>query len=934
MDATLKRNKILFLILFSLASVPVLGKMPVLTCSKTALNVSYINGVNTSLKRANYVAQYLDIIFRRTLIDEKDYQFVGSEAGAVAALYNSSPGLGSDLVTAGYLKVREQIGTTQPVSVVENLLTSFFSAPIAFGDIANSIGFDVRPLVDSVIKPALQRGAIADRELFINLLKNQAIDGQKVLIVSHSEGTLYANMVLEALKYLPMESKLKGEVFSSVMLGPAASVLYRNGRGQLAGEYTLNLTDIIVQGVSGLSSNVSIFKPLEDWSGHDVIDTYLNTNNFSDAVDGNVDMVTLFQKKTQRAISKMLSNREGCCGIGSEGQLWPGFETCSYAGCLGGFIAKEVVIPKLGPSTLQLDKNSQICGNVEISTERDDLITLQKTKLAGKMKVQGNVALKNVSFDASSSSIPIPATLVGNMGDGIRIELPETTVPNIIGGAQISGEVAITGDTSIGGAAFIEGSPKIEGRVTISNTRISDVSNDVPPDLKSTTPLLSIYGSNSKPTDIKNSKVLGRIEIKEGSKLDGVFASGHVFIENTKLTNVKMYNNLLNASGKPPLTVKKSSLCSGAQELIDSQLTGHPFVETCGLIENSKVSGHAEIRKKVEVSWSDIVAAPYSSSSDPLIITGSVGTDPGIYISAESKIFDTVLVEGDIQISGATLRGEGVYKGTYMLDSNSQKIPSIIAVGEYTGANDFSKQYMVFKGMSNTKVEGAYTLHGDGNYYAGFIWDTATIQTEVGKANPEFKGILSIGGTVGAETKLHGYSLGANTQGVGVVIEETSKFEGYGKKLHGSVVIGEGSYINDSDVTGSLINPFGPYVTHFYGGSSVTNSTVTGYAAVYCLSQVKSSSQLAGTGVSVEYSTLTGAYLSGNARVCGRAYPQGFSADSSHNCQDEEAHGPVAPCPLKSKFDPLSVVKLRDKALAKMKAKIRETKQRPSRIVF
>lgn len=417
-----------------------------LNCSKGPLVVTFINGVWNKREDARSSARALSRLIGRTLVDVKGFQSFEQVPNIVKAQYNHTQSRSLDVVETAYFKLRELMsGVPDGLSLVDALLSSLFIKQIAFTAAMRELGVDPRPILDEVITPLLGSNTFRDRSRFVEALRPHAQNGDKILILSHSEGTLYANMIIEELRNAPSESKLHGNFFASLMLGPATSKLPRNSSQKVIGKYLLNSGDLVVKGVTGLSSNMGITAnantsdKLDVW-GHKFEEIYLSSA-VSAIVDGkNTTMDQHFTRKVREAVEELVANEEGCCGIASRGKFWVRSESCNDVSCLGGFVADDVEVQ--ADANLELDKSSELCDNV---------------------KVSGNVFLSGASVSGTNSSKQLE--LAGGSGSRQGIILAQDV--EITGSPLIEGDLTITQAKIIGNGTY-RGTARYAGDYLVS----------------------------------------------------------------------------------------------------------------------------------------------------------------------------------------------------------------------------------------------------------------------------------------------------------------------------------------------------------------------------------------------------------------------------------------------------------------------------------
>lgn len=867
---------VIWICIFSLCNFSYAAN-PKLSCSKDKLIITFINGVGNSYDDAMDTSRRLTIMLENVLVDQKGYEAHDGVDNVVKPLYNHSNGFLIDTYESAYFKLREQVkGGGQGTSIVESLFNKLLFKPIVFLRIMSELGFDPRPVMDTLAKPFQPSRTFEDREKFITSLRSFASQGRKILIISHSEGTLYSNMVTESIENLPPEDELKRNVFGSLMFGPAASILPRNSKGGIAGEYVLNVADVIVQGVTSLPSNMTIqedntpenSKGLLHLLGHGVLEIYLSENIYA-LVDSELEwMPLIFKKKVEAVVGKLVGNDKYCCGLAKEGRLWYNEEICESESCIGGFLEESVTIPSdVDSFSLQIDKFSAVCREVKLSPGIGKKIDLKSSWIYGPAEISGNVSLKKVYLDAVEGTDFEKAIIK----DKVQIDFSGTTFlgPNIKGRPQISENVLINSNKP---ERIIYGSPTISGNVIIEGSTIQEVESS---NKKSIFSQISIESGSNKTIKIINSSLKGKLSISDYADFNTVIMDGSVTTENVTLSDLAIRNFYYSTEDKPGIKIVKNVSCTVPLVISNKEIKDEVDIWACGTISNSNISGHSSIKGLIEVTSSTIQGESYDVNSMPLRIVGEGNI--GIKIQGNSFVYNRPLIQGELIINNSTIKNNGSYKGRTQVLPDGTKTTSQIDGSTMTGSNDFSGLYFVRKSMNDVTIVGGYQTITN-NWLSLLIDASATVQ-----AGATVKGVGTLAGTIGSGATFEGYKI--HSDKAGIFIEPGSSFIGSGKSIKGTVYMNNGALASGTNITGSQVNHENLAIMHI-DNSKVYNSTLTGIGRLYSNSTAIGAT-LTGYRFLVENATLSGTYvLDSNTYLCNKSYGA-VSIPSDHNCHAE-----------------------------------------------
>ena len=824
--------------------------------------MAYINGVDTSKPIAFLTASRLTGLMSGVLVDQKGYESIDGRP-EVEVLYNTQKGLGFDVLEASYLKLREQIGGgNQGTSIADALISRLFFKPVLFLKGMSEIGLDPRPVLDIFAKKLLPNNTLTNRDLFISKLKPHAQANRKILILSHSGGTLYSNMIIEALRNEPSIEALKSNIFASMLFAPAVSQVPRNSKGTIIGNHLLFLFDAVVQGVTGLPSNMSFVTEVPaanygDPLGHGILEIYLNPEieAYVDGVDRTMD--AHFKERVKSVVSGLVNNDVNCCNM-KEGKLWINDSVCSgnQMTCLGGFIEKTVKLNLSSDDGLELSKDSAICGDVKIETNRST-VKIENSKLIGPATIRGDVELKNVKLDATGADINYARALIDGEEQYVKIDFTGSTFtqPNILGRPQISDSVEIKSNKS---EAIITGSPTIKSRVKLNNSTIKEVRPPSPlsKSLASQVVLDGEFGE----VVINESSLEGKVDVTGPVIMSDVTQVGTASIQMANLDKTKLTNDYYSISNRPGIQISKDPACNNPLNIYEAEIKTEADIRACGSIfDGAVIEGHVQVRGEVALSGK-LLGDGYNSLFDPMKVLGSSDPDYGVVTESATEVYNRPTIQGDILLSGTTkISNNGTYTGVKQLVEPGVTYFSQLQSGNFSGSNNFSGFYYLGKGLVSSTVVGEHATFTNGEYLSTSLNSNATVLGSV-----TLKGPMSIDGTLGAGTFVEGKSFGANG---GVLMAPTASFVGMGRKIEGAVNLGDYATIADSTINGSALDSSNQNAIMQIDSSVIENSNVSGVGTVTGGSYIHNNANVFGSGYFIESSTLNGGSFSGNSNL-------------------------------------------------------------------
>lgn len=233
------------------------------SCTPSSYLAVYINGINTLKSDAKYsAANYL-------------FPAIGStyngEGVTVVVAYNKSRGgiwVLADLVDVFRQKLTEYPG------VGSDLIFKALTSGVFGSEIPDSLQNFITQYHINKIKDYGYTGYDdADLSDILGDIRSKMVENQKIILIPHSQGNLYANAAYE--KLTSGDNAVPKEAIK--IMGIASPAAYVAG----GGDYLTSTHDLIIgalrsSGLSVLSSNFPISITTKDLAGHSLSDVYLN----------------------------------------------------------------------------------------------------------------------------------------------------------------------------------------------------------------------------------------------------------------------------------------------------------------------------------------------------------------------------------------------------------------------------------------------------------------------------------------------------------------------------------------------------------------------------------------------------------------------------------------------------------------------------------
>lgn len=902
MSLQIKAKQLAFLLLlFPSISYP---ESDFRTCSEVGLKILYINGVLTDYDMAFATAsvsipRMLDS--SKTKLDHKkvSVDFVHNYS-TVKWENKESEGGYLDYWECIHLKAREL--TSRSVAGFVSSVFGFVPNSIINEEAGTEIASQIQAHLNDYSPSAAVVGpeaVIAEKELRTKTF-NALVSGYKVLHLAHSQGGFIASSVASRVIGGVGGFESFKEYYAAVFLGTPISYLpFSNEKEKFL--YLSAKQDLIARGLNiagnALSPNMDVPElgnNLSDISieGHSIDNTYLSNIRIGKIAGIEKPGMNHTFDLIKRAVSTLDNNDENCCNK-RDGKLWVNESGCegSQTTCQGGFLEKTVKLNLDSEDELQLSKDSVVCGDVKIETDRSN-VKIEDSRINGPANIIGDVELKKVYLDATDNSSLEDVANFDGTNDKILIDFTSSTYsqPNILGRPQITGPVEIYSSEP---ETVITGSPTIKDRVKLHNSKITEI---YPPEEKEKK-LFSqiIIDGEFGEVQLTDSSLEGKVNISGPVTMFEVTQKGTATFQRANFTKTKLTNSYYSTETKPGIKVLNGTSCTSQLNLGAAEIKDEADIQACGdIYDSAKVTGHVQIKGEVAISGS-LFGDPYVLNQVPMRITGSNDPNYGISIFPTAQIHNRPTISGDILFDdGTKIYNNGIYRGVKQLVAPGLTHFSHFNGGSYYGANDITGFYFIEKGLTNVEIVGSYAQFSNGTYLSTNIRSSASIGE-----GASLKGPMHIQGTIGPQTIVEGKNLGFRG---GIFLDSGDTFTGVGKKLEGGVYLGSTTTVTGSDINGNALDP--SHLNNFIEitGSDVTNSTITG-AGIITGSDVSeanisdvsynisNSTLLKGTysknisitnfstidrgsytdNASIDSSTVTNSNLSGNVQVFGGA---------------------------------------------------------------
>ena len=402
------------------------------------LSVVFINGVRTS--RINAI-NHLDNLERQSLIndDELSIRYV--------LAYNHHENFFVDLFQSNYQIIESQ----RPGEYWNHLL-------------------DLKSYsTNTEINQGISQGTIESIASFIALSNytNARITGtiqseldrsRKILIIAHSQGTLYANSSYQAI----VENEINKEripIIGMLHVASVANIVGSSGINIKLADYTSYVDDLIVSNVSirynilpalhdvMFGQKIHLFEA--DHTLHGFSEIYIQPKFADSNNNETLTINNLFNdiKLKMKGISSLLKCPQalGCLAIDGEGL--PGKFFTNPDGTEGGFVSNDSTVSP----TVYLGAEAEVCNGAQVFGQATivgpALISDSGTVVNNNAIINGNILVN------SGAQILQSAQMLGHSGIGMGAKLTGNAI--LKDSAVAIGNVKISEDADIGGNSFL-----------------------------------------------------------------------------------------------------------------------------------------------------------------------------------------------------------------------------------------------------------------------------------------------------------------------------------------------------------------------------------------------------------------------------------------------------------------------------------------------
>ncbi len=391
--------KIVFILVFLFPYLAKAKDLPKsLSCSSGGTAIIYVNGVWNSKEDANDSTEKIRDLIR--LLNSK------LDARSVVSLelsYNTSEGKIRDIKQLLRQKLAGQRRFT-------NIEIDFLTAAYFF-DLSDFITYVGRELYLEIEEKKMlmlaeeDSNSSIDTWLLTEKIKGHLYAGRKVIVVTHSQGGIYANMAYDQMLRMGVPLETLNKFYGNLQLATVAKSLRAKNSIYVTHNFDTAIQHLISAKKSVLAPN---YKSTDiclsnDISCHRFVETYLSTNFFANGPqqgrgDLNRKLQSVFLDGLEEVAWKLANNDNACCN-GRDGR----FHRNDYESSPDGFVESSVLVdPKLN---LQIE-SQQVCGAVEFrSFSKGNKIVVNRffnIEAESPIRLTGNIYLKAGGLKNSS----------------------------------------------------------------------------------------------------------------------------------------------------------------------------------------------------------------------------------------------------------------------------------------------------------------------------------------------------------------------------------------------------------------------------------------------------------------------------------------------------------------------------------------------------
>ena len=705
-----------------------------LSCSRNGTRIVFVNGVWNSANDSRKSTEFIQF-----LVQGNEKRFDSSGELEFKNVWNPSESWDLDLI-----QVAVQVFKAAGLKVEESVSEYKYDKKVwclDHPDVCKEVDSRAaRMLISPKYNSEKTRADLADK------ITGALFVGKKVLLVSHSQGNLYANEVYERIRNAyPKETE---KYFGNLQVAPATRAISAKN-----GKYILLAQDFVIGVLSSLpfttqSANyLAVGIPSGTPDFHRFIEYYLNSDfNLIGRKQGDVlprirsaDRVFL---DTLEELSWQLANNDTECCEGRDGRYY----RADYETEPQGFVEESVSIAE--DADVVLSPETQLCGEISIGSGADVSI-LDTSLVQGKVSVGKGAKLYvseesqingNVSIDSEAElSLSNSSTVEENLTVGSRSRLL------VFDSSRVKGDVLINTDVSVS----VSGNSQVLGKVDFSKSGPhSHIYLDNFSGLEGLEQISvagDVYLDNSYLVNNRDDLNLQLINHSENlplyfersyvdgpSTFDGPIFSTDVYVEGVNALGGTEFNPSSERAIYGP-SIDNAAIFHGT--------TTNGFFFVGRTLEASVIEGKTKI--KPDGSWGSTFVEPHEygltnvSVIDHVSLSGQVDPDTylegasignnanGVIIGPGSRIYGNSSLKGSVVIEGSQFRGtwnggvnddgnSGVLSGSTLVNTSGGQSRDPYSVQSVGGAPYITGSVIYDTGISDTPYISGSELNSCG----------------------------------------------------------------------------------------------------------------------------------------------------------------------------------------------------------------------------
>lgn len=425
-----------------------------LSCSQKTrgTQIYFINGVLTSEFGKMSASNITQIIKNR--VESRDFKkrIDQNEKVFIEYIYNNSEEFGLDFIQAAAQKIAET-GEFPHARTIGRFLFKSGKACLSSPMICSGIIVSIGGLL-------AKQAYISNEDLrqMADLIQFHLSNNYKVIVISHSQGNLYANLIYTELLRRGVSTDSLNKYFGNLQIASVASSMKAKNNRLFSAREDMLVSNVRKEFPTTIKSNYSFINspPSIDFLKHGMIESYLSDEVF--AVGPKQGKGTTSRKASDvflenlEEVAWMLANNDEDCCNGKDGRFYrKNYDSEPEK----GFLEKTVQVEK--GVKLEIDKDSQICGFVNIHSSSPNFkIKLINSTVNGwaPIDLKGNLFFKFT--DVSSNYVPDKTLRIeGNTEQPLTFDNNSEVAGNLnISGSFIAENAKIYGTGNLKGSLF------------------------------------------------------------------------------------------------------------------------------------------------------------------------------------------------------------------------------------------------------------------------------------------------------------------------------------------------------------------------------------------------------------------------------------------------------------------------------------------------